>query len=141
VQFDERGIAQSETFCVGVWKRGTQDPIKQKARFKVRTGRCVFDAADAIPKAELLAVFHGRTEQPLEASPQVRSLADVRLRLRIVAAKKKYSWRCWNHGPDFSITGGHELEAGSQHKAILVRIQAAAEVLGLDGGGAQCEHF
>jgi hypothetical protein len=67
-------------------------------------------------------VLRRRAEQPLEASPQVRGFADVRLRLRIVAAEKKNGRRSWNRGPELSIVGRGELKGVGQHQVILVWI-------------------
>jgi len=67
-------------------------------------------------------VFRGRAEQPLETTQQVGRFADVRLRSRVVAAKKKNSRRGWNHSEGFSITVGNEFEAAGKHRIILVRL-------------------
>ena len=70
-------------------------------------------------QVELLAVFRGCAEQPLEASPQVGSLADVGFRLRVVPAKEKHRWCGWDHSEKFSLAGGDELETVREHHVIL----------------------
>lgn len=115
VQFYQRSEAEPQAVAVCFGKRGTQEPIQQKARFKVRTGRGVFDPAHAIPQAESLAVFRRRTEQPLQTTTQVRSFADVWLRLRVITTQKKHGRHDRDRCPEFNIASRNELDAVGQH--------------------------
>ena len=88
-------------------------------------------------------MFRGRAEQPLQPSPQVSRLADIRFRLRIVAAKKKNCRRCRERCEIVSITLRHELEAVGEHEVILegFGVEAQSRGVRLIGGsqhGALC---
>jgi hypothetical protein len=61
----------------------------------------------------------GCPKQPLETAAQVSGLADVRLRLRIVAAKEKHRRRWWDCSERFGVTGRDELLAVAEHPVIL----------------------
>ena len=73
-------------------------------------------------------MFRGRAEQSLKASPQVGSLADVRLSLRVVSAKEKNSRRGGDEREVFSIAIGDEFEATGKHKVILVWIRSGRAI-------------
>ena len=72
----------------------------------------------AIAQVEFLTVFRRRAQQPLEAPAQIRSFADVRLRLGIVATKEKDGGRSWNRSKRLRITGRDKFYAASQHKSF-----------------------
>jgi hypothetical protein len=59
------------------------------------------------------------TEEPLQTTPEIRALADVRLGLRIVPAEQENSRR-WRHsGEERGVLGRNELEALGKHKLIV----------------------
>ena len=119
VQLDHGCRAQPQAIGISLRKSGPQKLIKQKARFKVRAGRGEFDPANAIAQVELFAQFGRRTEQTLQAPPQVCGFGDVRLGLRIVPAQQKNRRRSRHGGKQFNVLRGDELQLGGEHESIL----------------------
>ena len=64
-------------------------------------------------------MLYRRTEKSLQSTSQIRRLADVRLGLRIVSAKQKYSRGRRNSREELGVLGRNELEAGGKHGFIV----------------------
>src|ERR1700683_4636622 len=69
---------------------------------------------------ELLCAFFDRTEQTLQASTKIRSLADIRLGLRVVAAQQEHGGSRGDGSENLRIAFRGEFQALSQHEIILV---------------------
>jgi hypothetical protein len=65
-------------------------------------------------------MFRRKAEQALQATAKVGRLADVWLRLRVVAAEEKDGGRGRGCGEEFGIMLRDELQPFGQHAAILV---------------------
>jgi hypothetical protein len=65
MQFDQRGWTQAQARALSLRKSFSQQLIKQKLRFEVRTGQRKFNLADALAEVEPFAEPSRLRQQPL----------------------------------------------------------------------------
>ncbi len=124
MQFDQWSEAQPQAIRIGLGEGGAQDLIEHESRFEVGAGQRVFDPADAIAQVEPSCALFGRRKQSLQPPPQVGSLADVGLGVRILAAQKKHGGGGGYGGEDLGVSFRTELYAFGQHNWIVeVKLQ------------------
>src|SRR5208283_5489288 len=72
---------------------------------------------------EAFGALFRRGKQSLQPPPQVSSLADIRLGIRILAAQSKHSRGSGHSGEDLSVSFRPELDAFGQHLEIVVEVR------------------
>ncbi len=103
-----------------LWESSPQNAVEQEARLKVGSGGRILDCAHPIAQVELPGALFDRPEQPLQASPQIRSFADVGFGLGVRCPQKKHRRRCRDGGENLRIPLRREFQALGQHSIILV---------------------
>src|SRR5206468_9179477 len=79
MQLDQRSRTQSQAGGISFRESLAQEAVEQHLRLEFRAGRSELDFANNIAKIKPLALFFGKPQNPLQATPQVRSLTNVRL--------------------------------------------------------------
>ena len=79
MQFDQRSGTQSQASGISFRKTFAQKAVQQQLRFEFRASPSELDFTDNIAKIEPLGLFFRSAQDPLQTTPQVRSLANVRL--------------------------------------------------------------
>lgn len=119
MQLHERSVAKAEALLISLGERDSQNSVKEEAGFEIRSGRGVFDCADAVAQVELFRALLNRAKQALEASAEIGCFADVGLGLRVLAPQEEHGRAGWHGSKQLGIVFGHEFKTLGQHSSIL----------------------
>src|SRR5208337_5019085 len=119
-ELDQRREAQSQAFVVSLRELLPQSLVKQERRLEIRARRGPLSPAHAIAQIQLASLALRSSQQPLQATAQVRGLADVRLAAFVRSPKHEHSRPRRHCGEQLGVAVRDTLDALRWHEKILL---------------------